>query len=188
MEYMGDKTYWDSKFEIRGNSLLSPEKALVDNIGYLNKGTILDVACGDGRNTLYLLQNGFDVTGIDFSNKALERLNTFANRVGYEVKTKQVDLSISNSLNELKNFDNIIINHYRASKEVLREISKHLKNGGILFICGFGYKHKVDSKIKDEELIIKSDFKEIKDMFDLIKYEEIEDERGFFVIYILKKS
>ena len=187
MEYMGDKTYWDNKFEVRGDKILSPEKALVNNIGYLKTGTVLDVACGDGRNALYLLKNGFDVTGIDFSNRALERLNTFGKRDGYEVKTKQVDLSISNSLNELKNFDNIVINHYRASKEVLKEISKHINDDGILFVCGFGHKHKVDSKIRQEDLILESDFEEIKNMFDLIKYEENEDERGFFVTYILKK-
>ena len=187
MEYMGDKTYWDNKFEVRGDKILSPEKALVNNIGYLKTGTVLDVACGDGRNALYLLKNGFDVTGIDFSNRALERLNTFAKRDGYEVKTKQVDLSISNSLNELKNFDNIVINHYRASKEVLKEILKHINDDGILFVCGFGNKHKVDSKIRQEDLILESDFEEIKNMFDLIKYEENEDERGFFVTYIFKK-
>ena len=187
MEYMGDKTYWDSKFEIRGDSLLSPEKALINNIGYLKKGTVLDVACGDGRNTLYLLQKGFDVTGVDFSNKALERLNAFATRAGYEIEKKQVDLSGSNSLNELNNFDNIVINHYRANKEVLKEISKHINDDGILFVCGFGHKHKVDSKIRQEDLILESDFEEIKNMFDLIKYEENEDERGFFVTYIFKK-
>lgn len=187
MEYMGDKTYWDNKFEVRGDKILSPEKALVNNIGYLKTGTVLDVACGDGRNALYLLKNGFDVTGIDFSNRALERLNTFAKRDGYEVKTKQVDLSISNSLNELKNFDNIVINHYRASKEVLKEISKHINDDGILFVCGFGHKHKVDCKIGQGDLILESDFEEIKNMFNLIKYEENEDERGFFVTYILKK-
>lgn len=187
MEYMGDKTYWDSKVEIRGDSLLSPEKALINNIGYLKKGTVLDVACGDGRNTLYLLQKGFDVIGVDFSNKALERLNAFATRAGYEIETKQVDLSGSNSLNELNNFDNIVINHYRANKEVLKEISKHINDDGILFVCGFGHKHKVDSKIRQEDLILESDFEEIKNMFDLIKYEENEDERGFFVTYIFKK-
>lgn len=187
MEYMGDKTYWDSKFEIRGDSLLSPEKALINNIGYLKTGTVLDVACGDGRNTLYLLQKGFDVTGVDFSNKALERLNAFATRAGYEIETKQVDLSGSNSLNELNNFDNIVINHYRANKEVLKEISKHINDDGILFVCGFGHKHKVESKIRQEDLIFESDFEEIKNMFDLIKYEENEDERGFFVTYIFKK-
>lgn len=187
MEYMGDKTYWDSKFEIRGDSLLSPEKALINNIGYLKKGTVLDVACGDGRNTLYLIQKGFDVTGVDFSNKALERLNAFATRAGCEIETKQVDLSGSNSLNELNNFDNIVINHYRANKEVLKEISKHINDDGILFVCGFGHKHKVDSKIRQEDLILESDFEEIKNMFDLIKYEENEDERGFFVTYIFKK-
>lgn len=187
MEYMGDKNYWNNKFEVREDKVLSPEKVLVNNIGYLKAGTVLDVACGDGRNALYLLENGFDVTGIDFSNRALERLNAFATRAGYTIETKQVDLSSSKSLNELRNFDNIVINHYRASKEVLKEISKHINDDGILFVCGFGHKHKVDSKIRKEDLILESDFEEIKNTFNLIKYEENEDERGFFVTYILKK-
>ena len=74
-----------------------------------------------------------------------------------------------------------------ACKEVLKEISKHINDDGILFVCGFGHKHKVDSKIRQEDLILESDFEEIKNMFDLIKYEENEDERGFFVTYIFKK-
>lgn len=114
-------------------------------------------------------------------------MNAFATGAGYEIERKQIDLSGSNSLNELKNFDNIVINHYRANKEVLKEISKHINGDGILFVCGFGHKHKVDSKIRQEDLILESDFEEIKNMFDLIKYEENKDERGFFVTYIFKK-
>lgn len=80
MEYMGNKEYWDEKFANRGDNLLSPEKSLIDNIGYFKRGTILDIACGDGRNTLFLLKKGFKVTGIDFSSKALERLKMFAKK------------------------------------------------------------------------------------------------------------
>ena len=69
----------------------------------------------------------------------------------------------------------------------LKEISEHINAEGILFVCGFGHKNKIDSKIRQEDLIVESDFEEIKNMFKLIKYEENEDERGFFVIYILKK-
>ncbi|MFA9376446.1 MAG: class I SAM-dependent methyltransferase [Lachnotalea sp.] len=60
------------------------------------KGSFLDIACGDGRNTLFLLENGFDVTGVDFSSKALERLQIFAKQNNYLVNTKQIDLSIAN--------------------------------------------------------------------------------------------
>lgn len=74
MEYMGNREFWDDKFSGRSDEPLSPEKSLIENIAYFKKGSALDVACGDGRNTLFLLENGFEVTAIDFSSKALERL------------------------------------------------------------------------------------------------------------------
>ncbi|MDK2584575.1 class I SAM-dependent methyltransferase [Romboutsia sedimentorum] len=187
MEYMGNKAFWDDKFINRKDSPLSAEKSIVENIMYFKEGSILDVACGDGRNTLFLLENNFKVTGVDFSAKAIERLKVFAKRNNYLVDTKLIDLSKQNSLNDIGVFDNILINHYRLSKDQLDEIERHLSDDGILFICGFGHKHKVDCKIREEDLIQPSDFENLKKSFDLIKYVENEDERGFFVTYIFKK-
>lgn len=187
MEYMGSKKYWDEKFDIRGDIPLSPEKSLVENQGCLKKGTILDIACGDGRNTLFLLEKGFTVTGVDFSNKALERLKMFAERNSYLVNTVQLDLSRPVSLNNIGIFDNILINHYRLSREQLENIKDHLTDEGILFICGFGHKHEVDSKIRKDDLIQPTDFEDILKSFELVKYVENQDDRGFFVTYIFKK-
>lgn len=187
MEYMGDKEYWDEKFSNRSNNPLNPEQSLVENISYLKKGTVLDIACGDGRNALFLLKEGFKVTGIDFSNKALERLNMFAGRYNYKVNTMQIDLSMENSLDGVGVFDNIIINHYRLSKQQLENIDRHLSDDGILFICGFGEKHKVTSNIKERDLIHSSDFTNMKNTLELIKYDEYQDHRGFFVTYLFRK-
>lgn len=74
MEYMGNKEYWDDKFANRNDKPLSPEKSVVENIGYFKMGSVLDIACGDGRNALFFTENGFKVTGVDFSSKALARL------------------------------------------------------------------------------------------------------------------
>ena len=74
MEYMGTKEFWDENFENRGEKLLDPENSLVENLAYFKKGSVLDVACGDGRNTIFLIINGFEVTGIDFSDKALDKI------------------------------------------------------------------------------------------------------------------
>ena len=41
MEYMGNESYWDKKFENRGGNPLKPEEALVKNIKYLKSGTCL---------------------------------------------------------------------------------------------------------------------------------------------------
>jgi 2-polyprenyl-3-methyl-5-hydroxy-6-metoxy-1,4-benzoquinol methylase len=187
MEYMGNKEYWNDKFSNRCDNPLSPEQSLVENMIYFNKGTVLDIACGDGRNALFLLNEGFRVTGVDFSNKALERLNMFAKRNSYLINTMQVDLNMPNSLDGVGIFDNIVINHYRLNKQHFENIDKHLTYGGILFICGFGHKHMVNSKIKEEDLIQSSDFENLKNIFELIKYTEYQNDIGFFVTYIFRK-
>lgn len=187
MEFIGSKKYWDDKFAKRSANPLSPERSVIENIKYFKKGSILDIACGDGRNALFLLENGFDVTGVDFSSKAIERLRMFAKRSNYLVNTKQIDLNIPNCLNDIGIFDNILINHYRLGKKQLKDIEKHITEDGILFICSFGYKHKVDSKIRKEGLIQATDFDDIRKSFDLIRYFENQDDRGFFVTYIFSK-
>lgn len=187
MEYMGNKEYWDEKFANRSDMPLAPEKSLVENIGYFKNGSVLDIACGDGRNALFLIENGFEVTGVDFSGKALERLQVFAERKNYSVVTKQVDLSMPNSLRDIGTFDNIVINHYRLSKEQLADLKNHLLDDGILFICGFGYRHKTDSRIREQDLIQPTDFEDIEKYFQLIKYIENQDDRGFFATYIFQK-
>lgn len=187
MEYMGNEEYWDEKFANRSENPLSPEKSIVDNIEYFKKGTVLDIACGDGRNALFLLERGFRVTGLDFSSKALERLNMFAKRNGYFVNTMQIDLTMPNCLDDIGTYDNILINHYRLNKQQLKDIESHITDEGILFVCGFGHKHKIDSKIRKEDLIQSTDFEDITKFFDLIEYTENQDDRGFFVTYIFRK-
>lgn len=185
---MGNKEYWDEKFIQRKDKPLNPESALIDNIDYFKKGSILDMACGDGRNTLFLLQNGFKVTGVDFSTKALERLERFIKKANYSVETHQIDLSTSDGLKHIGTFHNIVVNHYRLNQENLADINNHISNNGILFISGFGHKHKTNDKIRQEDLMQPSDFKILENSFKLIKYIENEDDRGFLVTYIFQKK
>lgn len=187
MEFIGNKNYWDEKYINREDKPLSPEKSLVEYVNYFKNGSVLDIACGDGRNTLFLLEKGFAVTGIDFSNPALVRLKMFADQKNYIVDTKQIDLSLSNSLKDIGIFDNIVINHYKLSEEQLADIKDLLSDDGILFICGFGSKHTVDAKIRKEDLIQPTDFEEVQKAFELIKYAENKDDRGCFVTYIFRK-
>ncbi|MBM7871571.1 2-polyprenyl-3-methyl-5-hydroxy-6-metoxy-1,4-benzoquinol methylase [Clostridium pascui] len=179
--FIGDKEYWEEKFACRGDKPLSPEKSLVENIKYFKDGSVLDVACGDGRNGLFLMENGFKVTGVDFSSKALERFKIFAERKKYVLNTKQIDLSQGSSLKDIGIFDNILINHYKLSSEQLADTENHITDEGILFICGFGHKHKVDHKIKKEDLIQEADFINIKKLFHLIKYIENEETGDFLL-------
>lgn len=188
MKYMGDKKYWDKKFRDRGETLLSPEKSLIENLGCFKEGSVLDLACGDGRNTLFLLEKGFNVTAVDFSGEALKRLEAFAERKSLAVHTKHIDLSETGSLEKLGVFDNILINHYRLTKIQLNALGKHLRPGGMLFVSGFGEKHTVDDKIRAEDLIRPRDFEDIQQWMDRIVFDEKRDTRGYFVTYIFRKK
>lgn len=188
MEYMGNKEFWDKKFKERSDKPLNPEKDLIDYISYFKKGTVLDIACGDGRNSLFLLSNGFKVTGIDFSKEALRRLKRFANRLNYEIETCQVDLNLPAALKNIGMFDNVLVNHYRLNSEQLCELAHHITQNGTLFVCGFGHKHKPDERIMEDDLIKKEDFEKLNSYFELIEYHENKDNRGFFVTYIYRRK
>ena len=187
MDYIGNINYWDVKFKERSNSPLNPDNELVKNTNLLLNGTVLDVACGDGRNSLYLLRQNFKVTGVDFSSEALARLENFAKQNKFEISIFQIDLTKKNSLDSIGTFDNIIVNHYKLQKNQMKKISNHLNKNGILFITGFAHKHETNEKIKDGDLIKEEDFELLRRDFKLIYYNEYRDIRGFFVTYIYKK-
>ena len=111
----------------------------------------------------------------------------FAKRDNYFVNTKKIDLNETNSLKNIGMFDNIIINHYRLNKKQFVDIENQITDGGILFVCGFGHKHQVDSKIRKQDLIQQDDFEYIYKSFELLRYVENQDDIGFFVTYIFRK-
>lgn len=188
MKYMGDHEFWDEKFKNRDNQIMKPEESLVQAVSLFKKGTVLDVACGDGRNSLYLLAKGFQVTGVDFSHEALKRLNHFAKNQQNEVVTIQLDLSDSKWIEQIGIFDNIVICHYRVCAAQLSKMHEHINKGGILFVTGFGPNHKVDQRISATDLIMPNDFEGLEKDFEKIMYQEFEDTRGSFVTYIFRRK
>lgn len=119
MNYMGDSDWWNARFKKRKLNRMIHEKCLVDDIRYFpKKGKVLDIACGDGRNAIYLARLGYQVFAIDFCEEALKRLSYFAKEEALEIETKLVDLSKDTSLTHLNKFEAIIINHYRLKPQL----------------------------------------------------------------------
>lgn len=58
----------------------------------LSAGKGLDIACGAGRDMIYLAQNGWQMTGIDHHEDALKRVQGLANVNQLSVQTMQLDL------------------------------------------------------------------------------------------------
>jgi len=57
--------------------------ALVEN-GRIKPCRAIDLGCGTGANAIYLAQKGFEVTGIDFAEAAIEKAKARAAEAGVE--------------------------------------------------------------------------------------------------------
>ena len=73
---------WDQRFD-RAMYLYGKEPVafLKEKAGLLKKGKTLCLAAGEGRNAVYLAQQGFDVTALDASKKGLENARLWQNNV-----------------------------------------------------------------------------------------------------------
>jgi SAM-dependent methyltransferase len=83
-----DERYRKGAYEERRH----PTALLSDWIDRLPRGRALDVACGAGRNALFLAEWGYAVDAVDISAVALERGRAEAARLGISVRWLCIDL------------------------------------------------------------------------------------------------
>jgi SAM-dependent methyltransferase len=62
-----------------------PNRLFAAEVGGLAPGRALDLACGEGRNAVWLAERGWRVTGVDFSDVALAKAADLAASRGVEV-------------------------------------------------------------------------------------------------------
>ncbi len=159
MKYMGDYQWWNNKFKERELNLMKHEESLEEDINYFpREGKILDIACGDGRNSIYLARLGYDVHAIDFSEEALKRLNYFSKKEKLNIDTQLVDLSTNNFFVYLDKYDAIIINHYRLRPELYSILMNYINKGGVLWVNGFKEIPSDNPNITESDILREDDF------------------------------
>src|SRR6202051_3454561 len=70
----------------------APTPLLVETAAKLAPGKALDLACGAGRNALWLAQHGWEVTAVDGALAAIEILQSRALERGLKITTVVADL------------------------------------------------------------------------------------------------
>lgn len=125
---------------------------LVQKFQPKNTATMLDLACGKGRHSIYLAEKGFDVTGVDLSEKSIAHAQEF--------ETEKLHFFVHDMRRKSKiNYYDFIFNFFTSfgyfSKEIdhqltLDAISKGLKKEGI-FVMDFMNAHKIIQHLIPEE-------------------------------------
>jgi 2-polyprenyl-3-methyl-5-hydroxy-6-metoxy-1,4-benzoquinol methylase len=127
-----DETRWDRQHGARAGAP-APSRFVQEIFSTgawpLAPGRALDVACGKGRNALFLAAQGFDVTGIDISSVALEEARRRAQEQSLRVSWQQSDLEQI----RLPPFHyDLVINFNYLQRSLIPEIRSTLKAGGYL--------------------------------------------------------
>lgn len=83
---MADKSSWDERYAAKELVWsIGPNKRLAEEVATLAPGRALDIGCGEGRNAIYLAEQGWDVTAIDFSAVGVEKGAKIAAKRGVTV-------------------------------------------------------------------------------------------------------
>jgi SAM-dependent methyltransferase len=84
---------WDARYSTVANLWSAkPNRFLVAEVGELQPGRALDLACGEGQNAIWLASLGWDVLGVDYSHVAVAKAQQRAERDGVAVDFICADL------------------------------------------------------------------------------------------------
>ena len=128
---MSDKAKWDKRYDT--NEVIGgpgPSSFLYGNAEILPaSGLALDIAAGQGRNSIFLAKRGLDVVALDISIRALEKCISLARAASVRIEAAAVDLT--SFIIPPKAFD-VIVNFNYLQRDLAAGIVQGLKPGGLL--------------------------------------------------------
>jgi tellurite methyltransferase len=186
-----DQLHWDKRFAARANEPGNPEPFLVEQYNRLNSGSVLDLASGDGRNSLFLASIGLRVTAADISPIALSRLNHFSSLQDSSIRTVQMDFDDKSSLlgpNAFEDmFDNLIIFFFKPPDRLWKVIPDLLKPGGKILLCSFNLQQHENKGFSSRFCLKPGELTNVHPQLEVELYQSFEDKDRFLDAYCFKK-
>jgi 2-polyprenyl-3-methyl-5-hydroxy-6-metoxy-1,4-benzoquinol methylase len=188
MAMLGSKEKWNAKYSAKTSFSIDPDEFLIDHISIFKEGSVLDVACGTGRNSIWLAKEGFSVTGVDISDIGLSQLETSAKKNQVTIKTIAMDLTDPQALRNLETYDNMIVSRYKPSKEILLTLPLLLNEGGILLLYTHNWKQVAAGKFKQQFCLTPNELVDLPWEMKLLTHTSFELDAGFYDGYIFSKD
>lgn len=128
-----DRRKWDARYA-RSDFRASAEASLFlrAHSSRIKPGRALELACGAGRNAIYLARQGFSVDAIDISEQGLQHARAGAERAGVQVNWICADLLAGDALPR-DDYQLIVMTHFVAPS-LLAKLGRYLAPGGWLLV------------------------------------------------------
>lgn len=133
-----ERKVWSNTYNSMIQVSMLPTEFLTDVVKDVEPGKALDVACGQGRNSIFLASRGWDVTGFDIDEEALDSAQAKADRMGVFIRTTQKSKkTFKYGVNEwdliaLIYADVICGGCIAYDRAFIRQLKESLKPGGIV--------------------------------------------------------
>jgi tellurite methyltransferase len=154
-----DISGWNQRYrskERAGEDLQTePTELVAQTVRSLSPGRALDLACGTGRNALWLAQEGWDVTAVDGAGAAIESLKERARAGNVNVKAVVADLQKSEYTIAPSSWDLIIICYY-LQRDLIEPAKNGVRPGGVLLLIVHiteGDEQPTASRLRPGELV-----------------------------------
>ncbi|WP_216862334.1 bifunctional 2-polyprenyl-6-hydroxyphenol methylase/3-demethylubiquinol 3-O-methyltransferase UbiG [Polynucleobacter sp. 15G-AUS-farblos] len=113
------------------------------------QGAVLDLACGSGRHSRYLVNAGFSVTAVDRDITVLASDNT------PQITTQELDLELDTWPLKGRVFDGIVVSNY-LYRPHLDQLPQMLAAGGVLIYETFAQGNEAFGKPSNPNFLLKT--------------------------------
>jgi SAM-dependent methyltransferase len=167
-----DRDFWNSKYNgPKSEFNHQPSRLLVEAVRGRHPGLAIDLGMGEGRNAIYLAQQGWQVTGVDLSDVAVAQAKRHAAQVG--IKLDAVIDGLDHYDFGRGRWDLIALFYmhawyHGAKPRAVERLRSALKPGGLLVIEGFAGNEKF--MFQPNELL--RDFDDLR----ILRYQDVEEE------------
>ena len=122
---------WDERYR-SGEQVFDTPVPLVVNIAQgLKPGAALDLACGAGRNAIYLAEHGWRVTAADGAPSAIKMVRDRAAERGVEVDLRTANLQRGEFVIEPSAYD-LICDCYYLQRNLFPAMKAGVRPGGVV--------------------------------------------------------
>ena len=163
----------NKKLKIPNNNFsLTPSPWIKNNLSITSsKINLLDLACGNGRHSIYAAKIGYKVISVDIDRQKLYKLKNKK-----FIQPIQLNLEKNNTWPFKKRiFDNVIITNY-LYRPIFQNIEESIKINGKLLYETFTMENSVLGKPNNKNFLLRPQellSYAINNNFKIIKYEEI---------------
>jgi SAM-dependent methyltransferase len=147
-----------------------PNEFLVEMTRGVRAGTALDVGMGQGRNALYLAQQGWAVTGFDPADKAVAAARAEAARLGVKL-TALVQRDDEFDFGR-ERWDLVVLS-YVSLRHLVSRVYDALEPGGMVIVEGFHRDATKTASIGGGVVFDTNELLKLFERFRVIRYEDV---------------